>query len=770
MGLLDLFGHKYPETSFHELNLDWCISAILQLQKAFKDFSAGNKLIFANPLQHDLTKTYAKNTIVIDSVSGTAYLSLDAVPVGVQLTNADYWLPVFDFASYVTRANQNFTDNYFSGTDRTPYPLAVNDWVVLDDVLYKVTVAMAADDLFIIGTNIIHFTVEQFLKDFITTVNNTLYQYSLTIQQYKNDIDASELAYQQQLAQDIANTTAQLQAELDLAISGATVDSEVINARVGLDGITESTLKESIDTNVKTYFNINDMFKTGSLFNPVDADILFGQVIASDGSITPLANYNTTGYMPIIKGRSYTAKQVFGTGGGYYDTDKNFIAQVSFTTATNYTFVAPYTGYIRLTFYYTNLYDFYFNEGSSEQNVQPVYPMKYADGFNISVDNVVGDYGSAIEFYEGNLIDVDTLTNDKIINNDGTIGTLNGYSYTDYIPVKKGVPYFLSTVLGTGGGLYDESYNFVTNISPYGSNVVYTPYINGYIRLNVNTGQAYNKTATVNKGNTKRIYPYHGKVTNPNLIIDQSNINKWSGKSVLFIGDSISHDSTWISMLKSMCDFNVVFDRTVGGSLMSRMSGHTLSFCERVAASGNNDPTANTAGMPGAGMNIDLVVVWGGVNDWAYENTFGSILDGLTIDTYCGALKYLMKNLKNMYPAAKIVFVNNYRVCAPSGGSTSWSEVTYATPDNDNTAMNIVTKNGHTFDDYRKALYDMASYMGVSVIDMLNAGFSFTNTVDRNLYSYERDYSGIMLHDGIHPNTAGDALIAKHMYVELQKI
>lgn len=239
MGLLDMMGHKYPFTDFHELNLDWCITAVLQLQKAFEDFSAGNKLIFADPLQHDLTKTYAKNTIVIDPVSGTAYLSLDEVPKGVHLDNTDYWLPVFDFAGYITRANQNFTDNYFSGTDRTPIALAVGDWVVLDDILYKVTAAMAEDDLFIIGTNIVHFTVEQFLKDFVTAIN-------ATVLQYKNDIDASELAYRQQLAQDIADTTASLQAQLNAAIAGATVDSEVINARVGWDNEIYSTLRDAI--------------------------------------------------------------------------------------------------------------------------------------------------------------------------------------------------------------------------------------------------------------------------------------------------------------------------------------------------------------------------------------------------------------------------------------------------------------------------------------------------------------------------------------------
>lgn len=329
MGLLDLFGHKYPFTDFHELNLDWCITAILQLQKAFEDFSAGNKLIFANPLQHDLTKTYAKNTIVVDSVSGTAYLSLDAVPVGVQLTNADYWLPVFDFAGYVTRANQNFTDNYFSGTDRTPIALAVGDWVVLDDVLYKVAVAMAADDLFIIGTNIVHFTVEQFLKDFITSVNNTLAAYSLTIQQYKNDIDASELAYRQQLAQDIADTTASLQAQLDAAISGATVDSEVINARVGFDGTTYPTLGDAIRSQVGI---LDTMHKMTDLLSTVFPAVWEqGSLDASTGVPTVSANRIRTQFIDV---NSYTEALVSADNAYkfvmfFYDSSKTFISMDS---------------------------------------------------------------------------------------------------------------------------------------------------------------------------------------------------------------------------------------------------------------------------------------------------------------------------------------------------------------------------------------------------------------------------------------------------------
>ena len=233
-----MFLNGYPYTDFHELNLDFLLKSMETLKQAFSDFTASNSLIFAEPLLHDLTKTYAKNTIVLDP-DGNAYISLQIVPAGVQLSNADYWLMVFNFEDYTEKANKNFTVNYFRDTTRTPYALDIGDWVVLDDILYTVTAAIPVDGLFEIGTNIVHFTVEQFLKDFVTSINQTVLQ-------YKNDIDASELQYRQQLAQDIANTTASLQAQLNAAISGATVDSEVINARVGWNNYTYSTLGDAI--------------------------------------------------------------------------------------------------------------------------------------------------------------------------------------------------------------------------------------------------------------------------------------------------------------------------------------------------------------------------------------------------------------------------------------------------------------------------------------------------------------------------------------------
>ena len=234
MGLFE----RFPYTNFHELNAGWMLEVMKKLEEAWEQFTAGNSLSFANPLTYDATKSYAKNTIVLDS-NGNAYISLQAVPKGVAPGNQDYWLMAFDYEAFMEKVNKNFTGKYYRDDNRAKTPMAIGDWLTLDDVLYKVIAAIAVDDLLEEGTNIEAFTLEDFIKAFIQSANQT-------IQQYKNDIDASELLYRQQLAQDIANITSTLQAQLDAAISGATVDSEVINARVTWNGITYPTLRDAI--------------------------------------------------------------------------------------------------------------------------------------------------------------------------------------------------------------------------------------------------------------------------------------------------------------------------------------------------------------------------------------------------------------------------------------------------------------------------------------------------------------------------------------------
>lgn len=239
MRLIDLFTNKYPYSDFHEMNLDWLISDMNELSAKVDNFTTYNTVTFADPVTWNITRQYQANKIVID-VQGNAYMSKQPVPAGIAITNTDYWLLVFDFVTYVETANKNLTDNIETDTDVATHNYTVGDWLILDNVLYRVIDSITTGDTFS-DANIIHFTVEQFLDDFVTSVNTSVTEFentvNNTVMQYKNDIDASELAYKNEM-----------QDEIDRLIGQATADSEVINARKGSDNNTYTVLRDAINT------------------------------------------------------------------------------------------------------------------------------------------------------------------------------------------------------------------------------------------------------------------------------------------------------------------------------------------------------------------------------------------------------------------------------------------------------------------------------------------------------------------------------------------
>ena len=171
MGLFD----NFPYTNFHELNLDWMLNALRELEHTINDFVAINALKYADPIQWNITSQYEKNTIVIDPQTGTAYISVQPVPAGISLTNTDYWTVVFDLSSFVVKAAKNLSNRVEENTNTATFNSVVGDWLILYDVLYVVTNPINAGDAYVIGSNIERITIEDIIGhlDDLETIDKT---------------------------------------------------------------------------------------------------------------------------------------------------------------------------------------------------------------------------------------------------------------------------------------------------------------------------------------------------------------------------------------------------------------------------------------------------------------------------------------------------------------------------------------------------------------------------------------------------------------------
>ena len=166
------FFNEYPYTDFHELNLSWVVKKIIELNQTVKDFVSLNVIKYADPIQWNITNQYEKNTVVVEPLTGTAYLSVAPVPTGVAITNTDYWTPIFDLD--LATANQNITLRDDGVNVLSTFSSVVGDWLIWNSILYRVIQDINTNEAYVVGYNIERYTVELFVKDYITEVKTLI--------------------------------------------------------------------------------------------------------------------------------------------------------------------------------------------------------------------------------------------------------------------------------------------------------------------------------------------------------------------------------------------------------------------------------------------------------------------------------------------------------------------------------------------------------------------------------------------------------------------
>lgn len=207
------------------------------------------------------------------------------------------------------------------------------------------------------------------------------------------------------------------------------------------------------------------------------------------------------------------------------------------------------------------------------------------------------------------------------------------------------------------------------------------------------------------------------------------------GKKLAFLGDSIT-EGVGPSSLENV--YWKILERNTGAKCFGYgISGSRIAK-QRIPGPYPESERHFSTRVAEMIPDADIVVVFGGVNDFGHGDApFGTHADR-TEDTFCGAVHLLMEKLVDRYPEAAIVFMTPMH-CADEDDITY---TCYGARRCGNLRM------------YADAIIEAAAYYAIPVLDLYR-----TSGIQPRVDALRQRY----MPDGIHPNDAGNARIAARL-------
>ena len=307
------FLNQFPYSDFHEMNLDWIIKQVKALTGEMHGFEAANKVEYAGIW--NITQQYAAWSIVLDQNTGYMMIALQPVPVGIAITNSEYWLLVAPF-----KIDTALNNNSYNAIANKP----VKD--KFDSVDAEISDLKDEDDAINLHLNNTDETVID-QQSQITTLDEDL---------------ADEIS-----ARQSADTTinSRIDSIASLAEGSTTGDAELMDIRVAADGTIYPSagaavrgqvdiLQDNIDQ-VKRPKNNYSLGYTNVLpDNLIDPyELIEGKYINTSGNEQSSADWHCTDFIDI---HSYSKVQGSNIGlGAWYDSSKTFISSVTVSNVVN---------------------------------------------------------------------------------------------------------------------------------------------------------------------------------------------------------------------------------------------------------------------------------------------------------------------------------------------------------------------------------------------------------------------------------------------------
>ena len=212
---------------------------------------------------------------------------------------------------------------------------------------------------------------------------------------------------------------------------------------------------------------------------------------------------------------------------------------------------------------------------------------------------------------------------------------------------------------------------------------------------------------------------------------------KLEGIKANFLGDSITEgagvsagDKIYHAVLKKNCGLEVARNYGIGGTRIARQTEnttsserHNLDFCMRVSE---------------MDADADLIVVFGGTNDYDHGVAPMGAMNDRTEYTFYGACHVLARSLIERYPSARIVFMTPLQRTAPSHFEGKPPLTAYVA-----------------------AIKEVCAFYSIPVLDLYaTAGIHPALDVHKTRF----------MPDGLHPSDAGAARLAERLEAFLRAL
>lgn len=188
------------------------------------------------------------------------------------------------------------------------------------------------------------------------------------------------------------------------------------------------------------------------------------------------------------------------------------------------------------------------------------------------------------------------------------------------------------------------------------------------------------------------------------------------GDSITY-GEKVSSQSkVYASVLGKMLEAGQVYNYGLSGSAIA--GNHPARFVDRFRA---------------MAPDADLILVFGGTNDFGFHTPLGGMGD-TTVDTFYGGLNLMMCEMMQRYPDAQIVFLTPLRRLRDTRPN----------------------KAGNVLSEYAQAIRNMGQFYDIPVIDLYSSGEVYF-LGNRSKY----------MKDGIHPGDVAQQILAEYIYRNL---